>query len=687
MRGAMNRLRQNVYLRRSQPIGHGAVRAALVGFALMLVGALPTQAANRYVRAGAAGANNGTDWYNAYTQLPPTLIRGDTYYIADGSYPRYTFTTPASGTTFIYIKKATIADHGTDLGWQDAYGDGQAVFGPMVHNAPNGGYIDINGYSPHVPGGHGFKIDFDKMQVAFDFVRGGKELKFRYIDFDGVASPGDVDFGGPPWTYTIKVLPWNGSSYDDTSGMLISHCKLHGSATHIQDNIGNSNIVIEHSEFYDCRSIGEDHGNIYWIGSSGGTFRYNRVYNYNVEGLLFGLNNSNWRVYGNIFYDGVSVARGLELYSGRTHTGTKIYNNTFVNIPLASVRVESGASCSGVEICNNLIYNSGGIALENRGAGVSVSANLTASASDFLNVAAKDYHLARATTPGTVLSAPYNVDFDGRIRGEDGVWDAGAYEFVAAVMTSPIISVSPTALNFGQVMLGQTNDLMLTVRNIGGGTLQGMVTVPLPFSISSGSSYSLSSDQSQVVTVRFQPPSAGTFSQRITLTGGGGASVPVSGVGLMVLPGLTFDAASGLIISPFTTSGGYVSQTVDTGVTNGGRAIFAFNVTNAGYYTVHATVDAPNTAANSFFVNVDADPTDPAMIWDILPLTSGFEERYVSWRGNGTFDKPEFPQKKFFLSVGLHQLVVIGREPHTRLLRLTITPVIAPPINLRALGN
>ncbi|MDW8309177.1 MAG: right-handed parallel beta-helix repeat-containing protein, partial [Verrucomicrobiales bacterium] len=451
---------------------------ALALGALAIAGAMSAPAANRYVRAGATGANNGTDWNNAYTQLPATLVRGDTYYIADGTYPGYTFTTPASGTNFIYIKKATIADHGTDVGWQDSYGDGQAVFGPMVHNAPNGGYIDMNGYSPHVPGGHGFKIDFDKLQVGFDFVRGGKEFKFRYIDFDGVASSGDVDFGGPPWTYTIKVLPWNGSSYDDTSGMLISNCKLHGSATHIQDNSGNANIVIEYSEFYDCRSVGVDHGNIYWIGSSGGTFRYNKVYNYNVEGLLLGLNNSNWKIYGNIFFDGVSVARGIELYGGRTHTGTKIYNNTFVNIPLAAVRVESDAVCSGVEIRNNLIYNSGGMALENGGAGITTSANLTAAASDFLNPAAKDYRLARPTAPGTVLPAPVDMDFDGRPRGADGVWDVGAFEFVSAPPTNPVISVSPTALNFGQVTIGQTNDLTITVRNIGIGTLQGTATVP-----------------------------------------------------------------------------------------------------------------------------------------------------------------------------------------------------------------
>ncbi|NML18697.1 hypothetical protein, partial [Azohydromonas caseinilytica] len=85
-------------------------------------------AANVYVRPGATGANNGSDWANAYTALPSTLVRGNVYYIAAGSYAGRTFSTAASGTTPVTIKKATVADHGTSTGWSDAYGTGQASF-------------------------------------------------------------------------------------------------------------------------------------------------------------------------------------------------------------------------------------------------------------------------------------------------------------------------------------------------------------------------------------------------------------------------------------------------------------------------------------------------------------------------------------------------------------------------------
>jgi hypothetical protein len=60
------------------------------------------------------------------------LTRGDTYYIADGSYVTYIFDDVASGSLVITIKKATVADHGTETGWLDTYGDGQAVFADVL---------------------------------------------------------------------------------------------------------------------------------------------------------------------------------------------------------------------------------------------------------------------------------------------------------------------------------------------------------------------------------------------------------------------------------------------------------------------------------------------------------------------------------------------------------------------------
>src|SRR5205807_4725083 len=109
-----------------------------------------------------------------------------------------------------------------------------------------------------------------------------------------------------------------------------------------------------------------------------------------------------------------------------------------------------------------------------------------------------------------------------------------------------------------------------------------------------------------------------------------------------------------------------VYQTVLSGATNGGRAVYNFSISQAGPYLVSAMVNAPNNSANSFYVNIDAEPADPQNLWDI-PLTTGLMSRTVSWTTGGA------PQV-FNLAAGNHQLIIRGREPNTQLGTITISP-------------
>jgi hypothetical protein len=55
----------------------------------------------------------------------------------------------------------------------------------------------------------------------------------------------------------------------------------------------------------------------------------------------------------------------------------------------------------------------------------------------FVDLANEDFRLSSATSSGkSDLGSPYNVDAYGNIRGSDGVWDRGAYEYNSGGGTS-----------------------------------------------------------------------------------------------------------------------------------------------------------------------------------------------------------------------------------------------------------
>lgn len=127
-------------------------------------------------------------------------------------------------------------------------------------------------------------------------------------------------------------------------------------------------------------------------------------------------------------------------------------------------------------------------------------------------------------------------------------------------------------------------------------------------------------------------------------------------------PDAPISVTAAKVTGAFVLKDGAISQSSQTEVEGGGKAVFTVTVPKDGEYVVKAVVDAPSEDANSFFLNFDKQPEDPLMIWDI-EVTKGFEERVVSWRGNGDSSTDEFTPKVFKLTAGEHTLIVIGREP------------------------
>ena len=142
--------------------------------------------------------------------------------------------------------------------------------------------------------------------------------------------------------------------------------------------------------------------------------------------------------------------------------------------------------------------------------------------------------------------------------------------------------------------------------------------------------------------------------------------------------GLKFEAEAGVIVAPFTVSGGVVSQAGGmTSVSSGGSARYEVDVPVADNYTVKMKVNCPSAASDSFFVNFDQEPSDPTGIWDV-GITSGAEVRDVTWRGTGSVDAPQFKPKAWNLTKGQHTLIVRGREGGAQLDAIEIVAPAAP---------
>ena len=97
----------------------------------LLLSAFASGAATYCVGPAATGTGTGADWNNvkAWSSTP---ARGDTWYLKNGSYAAKNFSVANSGSTLITIKKATVAEHGTDTGWSAAYAAQAVITAPLT---------------------------------------------------------------------------------------------------------------------------------------------------------------------------------------------------------------------------------------------------------------------------------------------------------------------------------------------------------------------------------------------------------------------------------------------------------------------------------------------------------------------------------------------------------------------------
>ncbi|MDD5084047.1 MAG: hypothetical protein PHT88_03925 [Candidatus Moranbacteria bacterium] len=398
------------------------------------------RAADHYVRTGATGSANGNDWTNAYADLPQTLVRGDVYYIADGTYQDRLFGTALNGTKTITIKKAIASDHGAAADWQAQYGDGQANFGNLEFST---GYWVFDGQTGGGPGswnsGFGFRLN--------------------HTSEHGVVLGNNAD------NVTMRHVEVIGNLTDGVQGFRLTGADNFTLSYYSMNQIGNcpfflvpvSNFVAEYGYVGKFSGSGANHSEIasIWGGVTGSmTFRYNVFTSVTSTGGIMWDNNNDHNarlnVYGNVFANlpssGVwdnganGLIGGWTGGNGEDFYNAKIYNNSFIN---TSGRIFTDfITRSGDNVAaNNLFYNSSApgyadIQTHNynhyiNSGGSQGEANGTSSSGgdpfvDYVNL---NFALKAATAAGQTLGSPYTLDALGITRGADGTWDRGAFEF------------------------------------------------------------------------------------------------------------------------------------------------------------------------------------------------------------------------------------------------------------------
>lgn len=439
---------------------------------LCLLWAAPAWAADFYVRQGAAGANNGTDWTNAWTTLAAAetaVPRGtgtNVIWVADTTtgLSGQAFNTANSGTNVITVKKATVAAHGTSTGWLDSYGDGQALFTGEWSVTTD--YWLFDGVTGGGPGswesGFGFRIK-QSGGGATKVIRytGADNVTFQHIDAEN--SGEDVN-GNADTLYTLGA-----------TNVTFRYMWLHNTnRTNLLIAGTSTGFVIEYSLISERHNLDGAHGEHFSINGSGTpcgcTIRYSifRDAGGANTGVIVIKDSvqSGWDIYGNIFYvtdyQRYGVTNGILTDStGDSTTSARIFNNTIM--PHKGTGSADGTTAAwdvatGNVFQGNLVFNNGGFdGVQTRSYNTYDTSSLASGdaaggqfysgteAALFQDPVSFDYRLKIATSDATAASIPFATDQLGVTRGGDGNWDRGAFEFVSGAVFPDITITAPTA--------------------------------------------------------------------------------------------------------------------------------------------------------------------------------------------------------------------------------------------------
>lgn len=426
-----------------------------------------------YISPLGSSGYTGLNWSQAWRQLPATLERGATYYLAGGSYSTLSVSNTPSGTELITIKKATTHDHGTNTGWQSTFGTTEAVFPGSTFI--NTSYVTLDGQMENAiriewnpSGGIGGRVleIQDSQHLAVKYC----EIDGRYAEQNGSQTAGACTL--------VNLL--------DSSDITIDHSIMHDAADDGMQIHHCSELNITYNEIYNLHGCGTD-GNCgpCYNGHSDGIelfhvdnseFIGNFIHNVSSTSSFFPLggtaHSSNLTLANNIFYNNnntgfvayIHAIDGIRIYNnvfwgqasgrygglalGNNLTNMEMYNNVILSVNYSHMGASFNAvehvgdyNIIGVDISeypestHDQIVSNPGFIMINGASGPLVG-----------NVVKEDFMLndgSPCINTGTAVSN--TSDILGTLRPQDGAFDIGAFEVQSgSTPTTYTLSINAT---------------------------------------------------------------------------------------------------------------------------------------------------------------------------------------------------------------------------------------------------
>jgi len=711
----------------------------------LVLAAASLQAADYYVSTSGSDSNPGTaaQPFRTITSAYSHAAAGVTIHVAPGVYTDYSSTwgihLNKSGTASSPIVLVSQVPFGAIIDRQNASDGGQGFYvdgsynvinGFEIRNAPHGG-VSIWGdgnqilYNHIHQNGTPASTSTDGRDGAYsDLTTSGNVYIGNWIDHNGRAGS-NLDHGlylcGKNEVVCNNVLFANSASGLQIAGYnTVSNMKVYNNVMawngvsgiivwQAMNGVDIKNNIIYHNGHY---------GLSFYAATGGGVVVNNNLSYGNGYGdfsFTDGGSTASYSQAGNVFADphlvsetATSFDAHLSSSSPAIRAGLNLYSAIATDMDGAA-RPTSGSWDLGV-----YVYGSSSSTADTIPPTVSLSApansatvsgsavTVSANASDSVGVAGVQFKLDGANLGNPITAAPYSMSWNSTSTANGTHTLTAVASDAAGNQTTATISVNVNNLSLAPTVTltspanGASFTAPATINLAASVTANGHTITQVQFY--NGSSL-LGVSASAPYSFALGNVSAGSYALSAKAVYDSGSSVASSSANVTVSAptastNLTFASTSGTISAPFVINSGAIMQAANTGVTAGGQAIYTFNISVAGDYVVSALVNAPSTDNNSLFVNIDAQPTDPTMIWDI-PVTTGFASQTVSWRGTGTVSSTsasgltaQYGPKVFSLTAGTHQLIIRGRESNVQVGTITIarsglnTPPPPPTVSL-----